>query len=482
MGFWDIFKRAETKAVPPSVARAHVHGRVEWSDWDSRKAVIEGYKSVAWVYACINKRADALASIPLVVEVRRGQDWEVAPQHPLQTLLDYPNPDMDRGELVRMMSAHLDLDGNAYLFKVRAGRMNAPVELWPLLPHEISPVPGRERLISGYQHQSGGQRIIHSTEDIFHATLTNPASLIRGMSPLMAAGKAVDVDNAAAGWQKVSMQNRGVPDGVFSFPDIETGDQWETAREAVREQASQGNSRAPWVLGRATYTQLSMTPAEMDFMATRAHTMREICAVYGVPIEMIAGMGDANRASGENVRRTFWLETMLGYMEQIQSALNLGLARDFGPSDAIRIRFDTSSVPALQEELTEKITNARTLWQMGVPFDEANRVLGVGVGEVEGGDIGYIPAGVLPVGFDLGGDVDSDVGALAAPGGTEVQSQALNGAQIASLSEIVSLVAGGQLPFESAVLLTVTAFPTLSEADARAMLGPARSFTPREAE
>jgi len=310
---------------------------------------------------------------------------------------------------------------------------------------------------------------------------TNPDSLYYGMSPLEAAGKAVDVDNAAAAWQKISMQNRGVPDGIFSFDGDLSLEQWEDARTMVREQYSGiASSRAPWILSKAKYQQMSMTPAELDFMKTREFSMDQICAVYGVPREMINGMGDVNRASGENVRRTFWIDTIVPLLSEIESTLNLTLAREFGTSDQIRIRFDTSSVPALQENYTDKVNNAKSLWAIGVPFNQINARLELGFDEIQGGEIGYLPSGVIPASIDFEDDPSNATetyGDGLAPT-ANVQGQALNGAQISSLSQIVQLVASGNLPLESAIQLVMVAFPALNEADARRLLLPASKFTP----
>jgi len=64
-------------------------------------------------------------------------------------------------------------------------------------------------------------------------------------------------------------------------------------------------------------------------------------------------------------------------------------------------------------------------------------------------------------------------------GNDKVQDTALNGAQISSLSEIVQLVANGELPYESAIALVNAAFPAISDQVARDMINPARAFTPR---
>jgi len=398
MGFFDRFKR---KAVPIGVAPDWLTNKPVWNNWNAGTAMQEGYKSVAWVYAAVKLRANAVASVPIVVERWINGEWQHDARHPLQRLIDNPNPDLDRNEMMRLFVTHLDLAGNAYQLKTRAGMNGMPLELFPLMPQYVKIMPGREHLIASYEYNQNGRQV-YDGRDVVHAAFTNPDSLYYGMSPLEAAGKSVDIDNAAAAWQKISMQNRGVPDGIFSFDADMDYEQWEQTRQIVREQHTGiAHSRSPWVLSKAKYQQLSMTPVELDFMETRKFSMEQICAVYGVPREMINGMGDANRASGENVRRTFWIDTIIPLLSEIESALNLTLAREFGTSDQIRMRFDTSSVPALQENYTEKVNNAKALWTMGVPFNQINERLELGFEEIEGGEIGYLPTGVIPASIDF---------------------------------------------------------------------------------
>ena len=53
---------------------------------------------------------------------------------------------------------------------------------------------------------------------------------------------------------------------------------------------------------------------------------------------------------------------------------------------------------------------------MGVPFNEINRTLELGFDDIEGGDVGYLPGGILPTDIDFSAGVQGDakdLGALA---------------------------------------------------------------------
>ena len=71
--------------------------------------------------------------------------------------------------------------------------------------------------------------------------------------------------------------------------------------------------------------------------------------------------------------------------------------------------------------------------------------------------------------------------AAVAASGAEIQKTALNGAQIQSLLTIVTQVATGQIPFETASATISTSFPTLLPAEISAILNPVKNFKPAPA-
>lgn len=413
MALFDFFrKKAQTQmGSAVSIVSGGRAGQAAWSDWDAKAATKEGYKASAWVYRSIALRANAVASVPFVVEKRTSDGWERVPTHPLQMLLDNPNPEMGQAELTRLMVTHLDLAGNAYWLKVRDGA-NKPAELWPMMPPEVEAVTGTNELVSHYKLRNTARL---AAQDVVHIAYTNPDSLIYGQSPLQAAGKAVDIDNAAAAWQKISMHNRGVPDGVFTLADDVTQEQFEQAKAQISEQyANQGNARGPWVVARSTWQQMSLSPAELDFIATRLNTREEIGVVFGTA-EMLASLASANRASAQEVRKSFWIDTIIPLLDELNSALNLALAREYG-SD-IRITYDTSGVAALRADEKETLEIIKGLWSMGVPFNVLAQRYELGIEPIDGGDVGYLPTGVLPADFDFASQVSA--GQIDAPSDSE---------------------------------------------------------------
>jgi len=105
----------------------------------------------------------------------------------------------------------------------------------------------------------------------------------------------------------------------------------------------------------------------------------------------------ATLANIETARQIFWRDTIVPLLDELETKLNLSLAPDFGPE--WRIKYDISSITALQENFNEKVTNAQQLVSIGVPFNELNAKLKLGFEDISGGDIGYLPSGLLPTDY-----------------------------------------------------------------------------------
>ena len=59
--------------------------------------------------------------------------------------------------------------------------------------------------------------------------------------------------------------------------------------------------------------------------------------------------------------------------------------------------FDLDSLPILQEARKQRLAAARAGFEMGVPFNELNRVFDLGFKPLPWGDAGYISNNVKPV-------------------------------------------------------------------------------------
>ncbi len=346
------------------------------SNWSTATAIAEGYNASSVVYTCVEKRAKLISSVPWRA-MRRLADGELepAPDSELQRLIDAPNPDMSTMELMHTISQSLDLAGNGYLTKVRAGVRSQPKQLWPLPASYVRIKPGTQQLIDEYEYTEAGRKIIPA-DDMVHLRLPNPGSRYFGQPVLMAAGRATDIDRESGDWQKASLQNRGVLDIHVEVPDGTPEEAVTAIRESLTaRQSSPANARKPIVTS-AKIQQLGQNAVEMDFVQSRKAVWGEICAVFGMSMADLGFTESVNLANAQAMNAALWKNTILPQLELIKRQLNAQLAEDFGGEYVLE--YDISNVEALQENFTEKLTNAEKLWRLGFSLEAINNRLELG--------------------------------------------------------------------------------------------------------
>ena len=364
-----------------------------YTDMTVRKATRQGYKVSVSVYRCVRVIVQAASAIPWLVE---DKDGEPIKDHPLARVLAHPNPQFSGQDMMELLIAHSLLVGNALWMPIIVGKR--VTEIWPVMPDLVKPVPSDvpgEWLKAWQVHERSGALQDLPPDHFIHFMQLDPGNLFWGTSPLMAAARTIDTDNEAQDTQKVSMQNRGLHDGVFTHEAVMTPEQFEEARVQIRETfLAKSKRREPWVLGAgAKWNSMGMTSVEMDFIASRLQNKRDIAAAFGIsPIFL----GDLEQSSYNNMmeaRKALYEDVVIPLLDDVKSTLNMRLAPLYGD---VTISYDTSKVAALRPDFSAKVEQAKTLFGMGVPFDQINERLEMGFDEFPNWGLGYLPMTIAP--------------------------------------------------------------------------------------
>jgi len=366
-----------------------------YTEMTVRKATREGYKISVYVYRAVRTIVQAASAIPWVVLDKDGEPIE---NHQLTKVLKKPNIEFSGQDLIEFLIAHLELVGNALWQPIIVG--NKVKEIWTVMPDLVKPIPANapgEWLKAWQVTSMDGSTHEVPPEQFVHFMQMDPGNPYWGVGPLMAAARTIDTDNEAQDTQKISMQNRATPDGMFAHEAVLNQEQLDEATRRIREYyLAKGKRREPWVLGGGVkWTQLSMTPVEMDFIKSRLSNKRDIAGAFGIsPIFL----GDLEQSSYNNMmeaRKALYEDVVIPLLDDIRSTLNLKIAPMYGD---ITIAYDTSKVAALREDYSKKVEQAQKLWAMGVPFIQINERLEMGFDEFEGWENGYLPLTLLPTG------------------------------------------------------------------------------------
>lgn len=387
-----------------------------FTDWDTETAVKDGLMASHVVYACVRYRAWNAASVPWIVEEKNKQgQWVRVKDHPLENLIEHPNSVNERVDLIARISMFLDVCGNALIYKTIY--KGAVMELIPVQPDRIKPIPDTKKFLAGYQFNPVGKgnsaavdkSNVVKVENIIHWMYPNPINPYWGLGPLQTVGRVVDTEVEALKFQKSSLQNKLVKDGILSFKKHLTPKQWENIQTQFSSQVGgSANARGPIVLGEeATYQPFSMTPHEMDFTNSRRMAREDICMAFAVPPPLIGILDNATYANVSEARVIFWLDTMIPHLELIAAGFNRSLVPHFGDPEKLRVNYDLTQVPAMWEAFDKSVTTARKLFEIGYPTNDINIRLQMGMPNIEGGDRSYIPgnlmvpADIKPYGADV---------------------------------------------------------------------------------
>jgi HK97 family phage portal protein len=405
----EAVKKVRTlqKKPLPQVSLAS-NGQPYASSWSPDTAINEGYKYSSWIYRCIRKRAQAISSIPWIIEERvTASRWvRVEQNHPLEFLLMYPTTDgsITGQDLFEIISMHLDLDGNTVSQIIFVDDL--PHEIWPLYPNYVKPVMDRKKFLAGYtftlDQYSWLPQLLPA--EVLHVKYLDPSQMYWGCSPLQAAARVADADNAAVNWNYYSFKNRASVDVVIAPKGKHlTKTQWEELRAQVIEQhTTAANTNVPWVTsGDITIERLSLTPTEMDFLKSRTEYAREICMTFGVPMSLLIGemKGGALNNNIVPVERAFWTDGIEPDLVNIGAVLNAKLMPYWDDSiirremPKFRVRHDLSGVPAMQLTFSQSVKDAVALAGIGFTRNEVNERLKLGFENTPAGDVPLVGVG-----------------------------------------------------------------------------------------
>lgn len=359
MNTWQRFRRSWQlmREIEHAGKAATLSYSPEWQKATYRaltfdRARDEGYNVNAAVAACIRALTFAFPEPrPYVLD----QNDERIANHPLQVLLNRPNPIMSHSELLVFIITYLAVGGNCYLHKVRnaAGMV---IELWPFHDGHFTPVPGGKAWIKEYIYSLGdGQETLIPAKDVVHLKWPMPdlAQPWIALSPLRQVAKEVDTDGELTRMLHEVLINNVPIRMVINIP-AGTGMDQTAADEFVARFMARHRSGQPAVTeGVASITHMNLNLAELDLTSLRGVPESRICAAYGVPPEVaMLSVGQAhsteNNLYAADVR--FTTRTLTPLWTLTAGELTQDLAPEF--SGNVRVAYDVASIQALKKDET----------------------------------------------------------------------------------------------------------------------------------
>ena len=260
--------------------------------------------------------------------------------------------------LLEGIAANLLLHGNAYVQLITDDR-DQPAELVQLRPERVSVVADERGWPVAYLYRAGGQAVRVNRMDalerrqVAHIKALHPRDDHYGMGCLEAATPAATVHNRASRWNKALLDNAARPSGALSYEPADgsvlSADQFKRLKEELASEFSGGaNAGRPLLLeGGLKWQALSLTPADMDFVALKEGAARDIALAFGVPPVLVGLPGDATYANAREAGRALYRQTVLPMAGRVLDALSAMLSDWLGE---VRLAVDTDQISELADD------------------------------------------------------------------------------------------------------------------------------------
>ena len=396
------------------------------------EAQLRAMETVGTVHAIVNRSAKAVAAVEwhLYRKASSGnkEDRVEVTSHAALDLLNRPNRFFRTREVfIEAGAQHKGLTGETWWVIARSGLSSLPLELWPVSPARMEPVPDPERFITGYMYTApDGEQVALRLEDVIFIRTPHPSNPYRGISPIQPLLTDIDTNRYSAEWIRNYFINGAEPGGIIEVPDRLSDDEFDELRDRWNEQHKGiANAHRVAILEHGAWKDRTVTQRDMQFVELRDAEREYIREGMGFPKPMLGTVDDTNRANMEAADTMFARWLVLPDCRAIRGALNSELLPMYGPDAAKTLEFDFDSpvpedVEAETKQLTARSNAAAVLVQAG--YEPAGVLSAVGLPDIAySGAPAAAPAAAEPgnswpelVAGLTGGNGGQDVGELEA--------------------------------------------------------------------
>ena len=275
--------------------------------------------SLAAVYACVNVIASDVGSLPLKLYAHNNGVKSPAVDTDLYYLLTVePNPWMTADTFFSTVTAAACLTGNGYAEIERATESGKAVALWPRHPSTTKIVQYEGEL--AFEVNDTGTSCIVKSQNMLHIPAMSLDGYGGGISPIKAAKQTLGLHKAAELMSARLFGNGATPTGIVTMPaGMDEVDRANAKASFEKSQSGVNQGRVAVVPQGMTFEPISISPEDMQFIATMNYTRGQIAGIFRVAPHMI---GDLTKVSNSNMEAmgqehvTFTLRSWLSKIEK----------------------------------------------------------------------------------------------------------------------------------------------------------------------
>ncbi|MEU8911778.1 phage portal protein [Streptomyces nigrescens] len=347
--------------------------------WDLDRVIQEGYERSIWTF----KSVEAISKHPgaLTIEIGRGGDErqfaETLTDHPLLRVLNVQANPLERaGVFKKRLSAQLLLSKKGAFVEITRSRAGTITRLDLLPPNRVEPIPDPHGdYVSHFEFTTYDGRVRElDPSRVVWLRDPHPTDPFCGVTPLEAAGLSIDLDVKARTYNISFIDNDSRPSGIVGI-DVDGLDQREIDRIQQRLAPGAHNAGETVVVGSGpgglNYVDTSTRPRDMNYETLSQTAKDEILSAFGVPESIVGNASERTYANADREEWNFWQHTELPHLALLASAFDLDL------DDGWSLRFNTSTIEALEFPRRQRREEARQEWNAGlITVDEYREIAG----------------------------------------------------------------------------------------------------------
>lgn len=366
------------------------------------------------VWACVDRRASTVASLPLFVyESFNGLKQLARASRLYQLLHDSPNARMTPFDFWRAMLMNLDLRGNAYARIDRDERSGEAVALWPMPSDQVEPTVLDDATgTMVYAYRIGAHVAVLAAASVLHIRGLGNGTIGLAKLEFMRAGLD-EATKAQANASRV-FGSGGKPSGALMIDRVLKDDQRAAIHKNFADMQSGSLSRLFVLEADMKYQQLSLTPEDQQLLETRRFSVESICRWFDVPPFLVHSREGVTYNGAEQVIDSWHKLAIRPLLVGIEQALRKQV---FTPAQRARMSAEFSHDALLRGSLKDRLAAYAVATQNGIKTRNECRQL-ENDPPLEGGDVLTAQSNLVPL--TLLGKV---IGATPTTGGSNAAAQ-----------------------------------------------------------
>jgi HK97 family phage portal protein len=338
--------------------------------------IADAYANSSTAYSCIRRKAQDIASAPLIFKTRDEPDApEVREGDPVRALFKRPLGQFSTEQFIQFCVTFLEMRGEFFVDFDDPERPRAMVPFYdPIWWTAITAEDGFT--VAGWTMRQRQTALTRMASDVLHHRYIAPGDPYRGQSPLRAAAKNYAIETGGESLQSSIVERGGETAILYEVPVDTTPEQRRQILEQLRSRRARSNEVGRDVLLPTGVKVIDPRFIREDFeiLAAMPKSEEKICDVYGVAPSLLHGTDD-NYATFRGRMRIYWSSTLVPCIRGIEGAFDSYFAERFG----VFVRFDLSRIEALKENFAEQVDVAGKLFVARVPWRVINERLDLGL-------------------------------------------------------------------------------------------------------